>query len=191
MHCPAIHRPTEPATTVETRQPQPRPGPPARGGCLLPTAALATLLLAGALSVGCQSPPAVGPLLDVVYQAVASEQDQLEADRQRFAALADQQRAALADAFDADLAAVDQLDRRWVAEAAGAYALARELLARNQVQVDHQMQTRQRNLQLSRRALQRARALLAAHDRLFDMVPDLRRPLEQAIAETASNGDPR
>ncbi len=124
---------------------------------------------AGALLmlIGCTSPPAVTPLLRATATALEDEATRLEADRARAAEHGRQTRAALDDAFAADLDTVDVIEKRWALEAAQMYAAARERVALHQRDVQAELAARQDNLRLAAEAQRRAIALLEQQDRLI------------------------
>lgn len=137
--------------------------------------------LASAWVGGCASPPAVGPLLRVVERAIADESDRLDVDRQRGQAWVDQQREALTDGFEADLSAQASLSADWVRDHALVYALAREAMARHEIELRREYEQRQANLNDARRAQQAAVMLVEQQDGLLSVLPDPRRWLSDAV----------
>jgi len=148
---------------------------------IMPIVSLAASLIASA--AGCASPPSVVPLLTVVDKALAAEGNALETDAERREAWFEQSRRALADAFEADLAAQSELERQWVRDHAGVYAAAREALARREIVQQQALQTRRENLAVARDAQRRAIQLIQRQDRLFDDVPDVRRWTNAQLSE--------
>jgi len=134
------------------------------------------LVTAAAMALsGCASPPAVGPLLRVVDRALADTHERIDVDRRRVTGWIEQQRAAVTDAFEADLAEQQVLTADWVRDHARVYAAANEALARHEMTVAREYDQRQANLRDARRAQQAAIELIEQQDTLFEAVPDARR----------------
>jgi len=131
--------------------------------CRIPVA----LLLVSAALVGCASPPSTGPLLEVVDEALAAEQQHLQTDRERAAEWFRSQRDGLKHGFEADLAARDEPGKDWMRDHVHVYVAAREALLREQLNHDQQVQQRITNLTHARRANQRAAELLRRQDELL------------------------
>lgn len=113
-----------------------------------------------ALLTGCFAPPGVPPALRVVQRTLQAEAAALEGDAARDTADADHARALLAAGFDADLAAQSNLTAAWVRDAAAAWSLGREQLARQELQTQQARLQRQTNLQQAAALQQRVLDLL-------------------------------
>ncbi|NBC10749.1 MAG: hypothetical protein GVY24_03320 [Planctomycetes bacterium] len=107
------------------------------------------------------------PLLRATAAALENEAAQLDTDRLRVAEHGRQTRAALDDAFAADLDTVEAMDRRWVLEAAQAYAAAREAVTLHEHDARAALDARETNLRRAAEAQRRAIALLEQQDRLI------------------------
>lgn len=127
------------------------------------------ILLVWAL-VGCGAPRSVDRLIDQAARAVEAERRLLERDLARAEALLAERRAALADGFEADLAARQTIDRDWVGAHARAYAAAREAVLRDALARESELATRRANLGDALRAQRLAADLVATHRRLFDPI---------------------
>jgi len=127
---------------------------------------------------GCASPPSVAPLLEQAERVLRDERRLLATDAARSEAWFDQQRAALAAAFEADLADRDALTAEWVRTGVTAYVAAREALVEREMQLARQRQVRMQNLDLASLAQRRAIALIQQQDDLLRWMPDLRRWIE-------------
>jgi len=138
----------------------PAPPPPHRRG--IDYAMMIVLIL---LLGGCQTPPAVMPLLTVAQRAVADEMRQVESDAAREANHFDQTRAALKSAFEADLEAQEMLSPQWVNDATSVYVAAQEQLLAHEHQLAQQRRQRLRNLETAHDAHGRIRLLLMLQDR--------------------------
>jgi hypothetical protein len=136
--------------------------------CLVLTVLVATFV------GGCASPPSVVPLLEQTQRVLREERRLLAADAERSEAWFDQQRSALAAAFEADLAARDALNAEWVRTGVTAYVAAREALVEQETQLARQRQVRMQNLDLASLAQRRAIALIQQQDDLLSWTPDLR-----------------
>ncbi len=141
------------------------------------------------LAAGCGSPPSVVPLLNVTDRVLAIEQRSLQEQAGQVAAHFAQSRAALTDAFEADLQMRSSLEKTWVADHALVYAGALESLARQQFKQEQALATRRENLQIARDVQARAIELLQRQDRLFEAVPDVRRRSMQLLSK--EDGDER
>lgn len=130
------------------------------------TLMLMMLALAGALG-GCTSPPSVAPLLQASERALAMEAAHLVDDAEREAQWIAQSRRSLEQAYDADLAQVEELTPQWVREATRVYVLAREELTRHEAQLREQRRQRAENLHATADAIRRAGAMLQQQDRLW------------------------
>jgi len=109
----------------------------------------------------------VTPLLRATEAALEHEATRLDTDRARVTEHARQTRAALDDAFAADLDTVDVIDKQWALEAAQVYAAAREAVALHERDARAQLDAREENLRLAAEAQRRAIALLERQDRLI------------------------
>ncbi|MCC7145148.1 MAG: hypothetical protein IT443_01745 [Phycisphaeraceae bacterium] len=147
-------------------------------------------VLAGGISLlclaACTTPPSVAPLLRIVEKSLTQEQMLLQEDLARAQEYLRQQRAALADAFEADLQLKVALDRQWVLEATEVYAAAREELTRHEMILARQSEQRIDNLKVAEQARQRALAVLEQQDQLatgvlgWSVWQQLNQPVAQA-----------
>lgn len=139
-----------------------------------PSASLVSLLiLITALAPGCTSPPSAAPLLRLVAQALDDEAAQLAADaliRQRHA---QETRATLAAAYEADLTHQPALNPQWVLDATRAYVAAHEAVVRQELADLARCQQRIDNLRDAGEAQRRAIALIEKQDQLITQTTGL------------------
>lgn len=124
-------------------------------------------LLISALG-GCGAPRSVDALMAQADRAIEREQRFLQADEQRARDRLDERRATLADAFAADLAAREAVDRDWYRQHAEAYATAREAVLEHALTRQAELAARRDNLEDAGQAQARALRLIQAHRQLFD-----------------------
>lgn len=135
--------------------------------CAIRAVRTSVLLTSVISAVGCVSPPSVAPLMRVVDRAMRAEAGAMAADAQRDAAMIAQGRAALADAYAADLARAEPPDPAWVLDATEVYVAAREALIRHELALAAERAARRERLLAASQAQQRALSLLEQQDRLI------------------------
>lgn len=119
------------------------------------------------ISGGCATPPSVVPLLQLVDMELQAEALRLEEESDRDAAMIGQARERLSAGFEADLEQVEFPSVEWIRSASEAYAVAREALARHEMELQDARRRRADNLRAASEAQRRAILLLTQHDQLI------------------------
>lgn len=132
--------------------------------CLRPLARWLMMGAMGLMLIGCGSPPAVSPLLQVAGKAITQEIAQQETDALRESQFQRERQETLQQAFADDLTGRSSLDVPWVKSAADVYAQAMAEIVRHEETLKAQRRQRIDNLRVAAEAQTRALQLIELQD---------------------------